>query len=293
MIAGGSGMAPILSLLRAARRASGCARPVRFFYGARTDGDLFCARGDRALGARWPISSSRRSSSGSCTRPSTSTSAARELATPDVYMCGPPPMVEAAEAMLIDKHGIDEQRIFVDKFTTSADAAPSSGGVGEPLGAAAPAAPDDAPSATSPGTRRRDAAPRLYEDVTIDTQPSVHRHLSRGWPVSFEDGRGTWNDASTALRCRDWFAFRDPGEQWERPFYQAGTAIEQQIEGAMRSAAERGPAGGLQPGMGRVPARLPAGAGLRRARPVVRAGDDRAATACRTRWPPACACRRR
>ena len=25
----------------------------------------------------------------------------------------------------------------------------------------------------------------LYEDVTIDTQPSVHRHLDRGWPVHF------------------------------------------------------------------------------------------------------------
>ena len=40
MIAGGSGMAPILSLLRAFS-ASGCERPIRFFYGARTDSDLF------------------------------------------------------------------------------------------------------------------------------------------------------------------------------------------------------------------------------------------------------------
>ena len=80
----------------------------------------------------------------------------------------------------------------------------------------------------------------LYEDVTVDTQPSVHRHLTRGWPLCFEDGRGTWNDASTALRSVDWFAFRDPGQQWERPYYQAGTAVEQQIEGALRSAAEQG-----------------------------------------------------
>ncbi len=80
----------------------------------------------------------------------------------------------------------------------------------------------------------------LYEDVTIDTQPSVHRHLNRGWPVSFEDGRGTWDDASTALRSTDWFAFRDPGEYWERPYYQREAAIEQQIDGAMRSAVEQG-----------------------------------------------------
>ena len=80
----------------------------------------------------------------------------------------------------------------------------------------------------------------LYEDVTIDTQPSVHRHLNRGWPVSFEDGRGTWDDASTALQSVDWFAFRDPGEYWERPYYQREAAIEQQIDGAMQSAVEQG-----------------------------------------------------
>ena len=76
----------------------------------------------------------------------------------------------------------------------------------------------------------------LYEDVTLDTQPSVHRHLDRGWPVHFEDGRGLWSDASTALRSGDWYAFRDPGQMWERTYYQAGTAHEQLIEGAVRTA---------------------------------------------------------
>jgi propane 2-monooxygenase small subunit len=76
----------------------------------------------------------------------------------------------------------------------------------------------------------------LYEDVTIDTQPSVHRHLDRGWPVHFEDGRGLWSDDSTALRSADWYEFRDPGQLWERTYYQAGTAYEQLIEGAVRTA---------------------------------------------------------
>ena len=163
------------------------------------------------------------------------------LRTPDVYMCGPPPMVEAAEEMLA-AHGIDEQRIFVDKFTTSADAEPAESEPAAPVkrfeDAPAPAG-DEAEREFSwftPAKRRA----TLYEDVTIDTQPSVHRHLRRGWPVSFEDGRGTWDDASTALRSMDWFAFRDPGELWERPFYQGGTAVEHQIEGAMRSAAGEG-----------------------------------------------------
>jgi hypothetical protein len=76
----------------------------------------------------------------------------------------------------------------------------------------------------------------LYEDVTCDTQPSIHRHMQRDWLVSFEDGRGTWDDSSTAIRCTDWYAFRDPGAHWERTFYQVGSGYEKQIEGAVGGA---------------------------------------------------------
>ena len=82
--------------------------------------------------------------------------------------------------------------------------------------------------------KRRRAS--LYEDVTVDSQPSIHRHLDRGWPVHFEDGRGLWWPESTRLESGDWYAFRDPGELWERPYYQQGTGYEQLIEGAVRTA---------------------------------------------------------
>jgi hypothetical protein len=164
-------------------------------------------------------------------------------------MCGPPPMVEAAEGVLIDTHKLDEQRVYIDKFTVSADASgasEASDGVGAPpvkkfesSSPASSSAEDEIHRSFGWYTPRKRRA-SLYEDVTVDTQPSVHRHVSRGWPVSFEDGRGTWNDGSTKLRSSDWFDFRDPSEQWERPFYQAGTAAEQQIEGALRSAAAQG-----------------------------------------------------
>jgi propane 2-monooxygenase small subunit len=75
----------------------------------------------------------------------------------------------------------------------------------------------------------------LYEDVTVDSQPSIHRHVDRTWPVHFEDGRGMWSDDSTALRSSDWYDFRDPGQLWERPYYQTGTSYEQLIEGAVRT----------------------------------------------------------
>jgi NAD(P)H-flavin reductase/ferredoxin len=231
MIAGGSGMAPILSLLRQLE-AERCSRPVRFFYGARTAEDLFHLDEISSLALSdfefTPVT-------GRFVHEAVDEFLAGDsgLVDPDVYICGPPPMLEAAEEMLVGRHKLDEQRIFMDKFTTSADAvADPVHGVSEPL--------DDRAerefSWFTPTARRAS----LYEDVTIDTQPSVHRHLTRGWPVSFEDGRGTWDDASTALRCEDWFAFRDPGELWERPFYQAGSTIEHQIEGAMRSAVEDG-----------------------------------------------------
>lgn len=84
--------------------------------------------------------------------------------------------------------------------------------------------------------RKRRAS--IYEDVTVDTQPSIHRHVLRGWPLHFEDGRGTWDERSTALRSTDWYHFRDPGEMWERPYYQQGAALERHIEDAVRSAAE-------------------------------------------------------
>src|SRR5919201_5435791 len=50
----------------------------------------------------------------------------------------------------------------------------------------------------------------LYEDVTVDSQPSVKRHLDRGWPVYFEDGRSLWSEQSTKLASTDWYEFRDP-----------------------------------------------------------------------------------
>jgi propane 2-monooxygenase small subunit len=76
-----------------------------------------------------------------------------------------------------------------------------------------------------------------YEDVTIDSQPSTERFLDRGWPVSFADGRGTWDAGSTQLRSEDWYAYRDPEQRWERTFFQVGAGYERQIEGAVTSAA--------------------------------------------------------
>ena len=78
----------------------------------------------------------------------------------------------------------------------------------------------------TPRTRRR----TVYEDVTCDTQPSVTRYAGRGWCLHFEDGRSLWWEDSTELRSVDWYAFRDPGQLWERPFFQDGSGWEKGIE---------------------------------------------------------------
>ena len=273
MVAGGSGMAPVLGVLRQLA-AESCVRPIRFFYGARSAADLFALDEIAALGERLPDFTFTPVTEGFV-----HDAIDEELESPDVYMCGPPPMLEAVEALLTGR-GVDPSRIFQDRFTLSADAATA-------VPQSSPAVDERAFGWFAPAGRRA----TLYEDVTVDTQPSVHRHLRRGWPVSFADGRGTWDDGSTALRSRDWFAFRDPGEQWERPFYQAGSALEQQMEGAVRSAAAQGLFGDFS-------AQWVSFLGRHcRSRRSSSTGcgspwRPRRATACRTPWPPASACRR-
>jgi propane monooxygenase reductase component len=120
MVAGGSGMAPILSLLRTLA-AEGCDRKVRFFYGARTEQDLFYVDLIQELGARLPdfefvpvI--------GFVHEPACQVIEAGEMEDPEIYMCGPPPMIDAMIEQATEVHSIDESQIFHDKFTTSADA---------------------------------------------------------------------------------------------------------------------------------------------------------------------------
>jgi propane monooxygenase reductase subunit len=42
-----------------------------------------------------------------------------ELSEVDAYLCGPPPMVDAAVGLLVQK-GVPESRVYFDKFTTTA-----------------------------------------------------------------------------------------------------------------------------------------------------------------------------
>ncbi|MGW5113713.1 2Fe-2S iron-sulfur cluster-binding protein [Nocardia sp. NPDC004123] len=132
LIGGGAGMAPILSLLRHMCE-TGNARQVHFYYGARTPGDLIYLDEILGLGANLTdftfvaclsesmdphqVPDSVVIEAGNVT----DVVARREpdLGKTEVYLCGPPPMVDAA-LELLEAGNTPKDQIFYDKFTSPA-----------------------------------------------------------------------------------------------------------------------------------------------------------------------------
>jgi propane monooxygenase reductase component len=126
-VGGGAGMAPILSLLRAMKER-GLQRKATFFYGARTKKDLcfepelhrleeqlpdfryIPALSEPAGDEEWD------GETGLIT--DVVKRHASDLRGAHAYVCGPPPMVEAALPLLATL-GVEEKRIYYDKFTTT------------------------------------------------------------------------------------------------------------------------------------------------------------------------------
>jgi propane monooxygenase reductase subunit len=130
-IGGGAGMAPILSLLRHMSETAN-PRPVRFYYGARTPADLFYLDEIAEIGRGLvdfdfvaclsesmdgSVAGSVRVEEGNVTDVVTRTEPG--IGKAEVYMCGPPPMVDAALALL-DSHNVPKDQVFYDKFTSPA-----------------------------------------------------------------------------------------------------------------------------------------------------------------------------
>jgi len=128
-VGGGAGMAPILSLLRS-MAARGIDRKATYYYGARGRRDLCFDEELRALEEalphfRYVPALSEPDDSDEWTgETGLITDVVRrhegDLAGADAYVCGPPPMVEAA-LELLPALGVDDRRIFYDKFTTTGD----------------------------------------------------------------------------------------------------------------------------------------------------------------------------
>ncbi|MET8249491.1 2Fe-2S iron-sulfur cluster binding domain-containing protein [Streptomyces sp. NPDC005202] len=124
LLAGGTGMAPILAQLRGLA-ATGSTRRIRFYYGARTERDLFALDEIAELGSGLAdfafVPALSEAASGSYEQGLITEVVDRhegDLSSADAYLCGPPPMCDAAMELLTGK-GMPEERIFLDKFTTS------------------------------------------------------------------------------------------------------------------------------------------------------------------------------
>jgi propane monooxygenase reductase subunit len=127
-IGGGAGMAPILALLRS-MADRGINRPAVYYYGARGRKDLFHLDEIAELEQRLenfrfvPALSEVGDDEWDGERGLITEVVARcenKLGEVDAYLCGPPPMVDAAIGML-EQNGVPENRVFFDKFTTTAE----------------------------------------------------------------------------------------------------------------------------------------------------------------------------
>ena len=127
MAAGGSGLAPLLSmLLQLAEK--GNERPVQLFFGVRTKDDLYHTEQIEAVRRRMPalefipvLSESRPDGwQGETGLVTEAISRYREsFRNYDAYLCGPPPMVDAAASLLVER-GVRPRNVYFDAFYPAA-----------------------------------------------------------------------------------------------------------------------------------------------------------------------------
>lgn len=154
LVAGGSGLAPVLALLQEAA-AAGVARSVTLLFGARTPEDLFALDEIQTLARDWrgslrfvPVLSE--------VPPGAAWSGARGRVTEHIaglleegahaYLCGPPAMIDAAVAVL-EQRGVRREHIHADRFTTRQDLAAAAVPPPVPTGALADEAAADGDAA--------------------------------------------------------------------------------------------------------------------------------------------------
>ena len=124
MVAAGTGMAPILSILRA-MRSSGIKRSCSFFFGAKTKDDLFFM--DKMQNLEESLFNFEFVPALSRIDPNDNWEGERGRVTDplmkhldnvenkEAYLCGSPVMIDAIVELLVEK-GMDEDLIYYDKF---------------------------------------------------------------------------------------------------------------------------------------------------------------------------------
>jgi anthranilate 1,2-dioxygenase reductase subunit len=125
LVAGGTGLSALLGMLDELA-ASGCAQPVHLYYGVRSAADLceatrIKAYAEKIAGFRYTEVLSDPSPDWSGKRGYLTEhfdlAQLRDLSA-DMYVCGPPPMVESIKIWLQDK-ALDNVQLYYEKFTES------------------------------------------------------------------------------------------------------------------------------------------------------------------------------
>jgi NAD(P)H-flavin reductase/ferredoxin len=133
-VAGGSGLAPIKAMLEQALQ-QGCARDAVLLFGARTRRDLYALEQMQAIATGWrgrfrfvPVLSEEPAGGGwdGAVGLVTDGLAARvpDLCAREAYLCGPPAMVDAAEAALL-AGGVRREAIRCDRFEPNGEPLPA------------------------------------------------------------------------------------------------------------------------------------------------------------------------
>ena len=163
LLAGGTGLAPILSILRRLR-ASGSTRPTHLIYGATTDDDVVeldtIAELEDALESfTWAHTVADAATAAERQGYVTAHTEAGHLHDGDaaVYLCGPPPMVDAVRSHFTEQ-GFEPSGFYYEKFALAAqpDGEPDTE---EDLEAAEPEADAAIPAVATVDTEEDHAAP--------------------------------------------------------------------------------------------------------------------------------------
>lgn len=125
MLAGGTGLAPMLSMLEHLADNGGTTQAVRLLYGANTPAEFFCIDRLEALRGRGiPLSTERVALQGDASWSGATGHVTAHLRPEHVaggceaYLCGPPPMIDAARTWL-RAQGVPESLIHAERFIAS------------------------------------------------------------------------------------------------------------------------------------------------------------------------------
>ena len=254
-IGGGAGMAPILCLLRSLQER-GIERDAVYYYGARTETDLFHRDELEALASELPsfryvpaLSDAEwDGEAGMITdvveRLEAGPQGRRRLRVRSAaHGRGRPGPADGQGRPRVTHlfRQVHDHRDGGDEPHMSTETPAKERSVPKPVFTDAEAGSQEFPSSTSRSYNYFTPAKRratIYEDVTVDVQPDPERHLTQGWIYGFADGTSGYPQEWSALKSSNWHEFLDPNEEWEQTIYRNNANVVRQAQSNIANAKD-------------------------------------------------------